>query len=107
MTFILKRLIIIASAIAIAILSYYFLNGWYNVIPWALASIVAGYFSLKRIDIVINGGLLGYFIFVTYILIGYTGKSDTKSSINIFIFSMLFSLIGAVAGIIGTLPETF
>ena len=102
MNIILKRILIIIAAILLAIVSYYFFVGWVNIIPWAVATIVIGYMSLGRKDTIINGALFGYFLFVTYILYGYRGNTDTKSISNIIIFSLLFSLIGAVAGIIGT-----
>jgi hypothetical protein len=102
-----KRFMIIISAIALAIFSLFFLKGWYNVVPWALGSIIAGYFSFSRKDIIINGCLFGYFLFVFYILIGYNGKADPKSILNIFVFSSLFSLIGAIAGIIGAFAGNY
>jgi hypothetical protein len=55
----------------------------------------------------VNGAIFGYFLFLVYILIGYGGKTDMKSIITITIFSLLFSLIGSVAGISGAFIGNF
>lgn len=98
-----KRLIIILSAVLIGVLSYYFVVGWFNIIPWVLLAFSVGYFSINRKDTIINGALFGYFLFITYIVVGYKGKTDNTRLIKFAGFALLFSLVGSVAGIIGSL----
>ena len=38
-------------------------------------AILTGYLSLSKKDAIINGILFGYFLFLTYILIGYEGRT--------------------------------
>jgi hypothetical protein len=104
---ILKRFVIVAVAIILAAISIYFIKGWFNVIPWALAAIFLGYLSPARKETIINGALFGYFLFLVYIILGYAGKTDTGSLIKFILFALLFSLIGSLAGIIGTLVGNF
>jgi hypothetical protein len=98
-----KRIIVIACAILLAVISNYFIAGWYNIIPWSIAAIILGYLNLDRKGALINGALFGYFLFFVYILLGYGGKTDAISILRILLFAVLFSLIGAAAGIIGSL----
>jgi uncharacterized membrane protein (UPF0136 family) len=77
-----KKLLPGASAVALGIVSYYFVQGWYNIIPWAIAALMVGYFSKNRRYSIINGAVFGYFLFLVYILVGYSGKTDTNSIIK-------------------------
>ncbi|MFI5140356.1 MAG: DUF5518 domain-containing protein, partial [Sphingobacteriales bacterium] len=81
----------------LSVLSYYFIKGWYNVIPWAIAALIVGYLSESRRNSLINGAVFGYFLFVVYIVLGYTGKTDTASIIKFILFTLLFNLVGSVA----------
>ncbi len=96
-----KKLLPGVSAVLLAILSYYFITGWYNIIPWAIAALIVGYFSKNRRYSIINGAIFGYFLFLVYILAGYSGKTDTTSIIKFILFDVFFSLAGAVACSIG------
>ncbi len=98
-----KRILIFFASILLSILSYYFLTGWVNIIPWAIVALYIGYSSDGRRNTIINGAIFGYFLFLAYILIGYGGKTDTKSIFTIILFALVFSLIGSVAGICGAL----
>jgi hypothetical protein len=71
-------------------------------IPWAIIAILTGYLSPAKKDAIINGILFGYFLFLTYILIGYEGKMDSNSVRRIVLFSIAFSLVGGAAGFIGS-----
>jgi hypothetical protein len=97
----------IILAIAIAIISYHFFTGWYNIIPWTIFSLLTGYFSTNKKNAIINGSLFGFFLFFIYILIGYKGNSDRAAIIRIVLFSLAFSLVGAIAGIIGALTGQY
>ncbi len=103
----LQRVVFVLSSILLAIASYYFFKGWFNIIPWAIAAILIGYVSSVRKNTVINGALFGYFLFITYILIGYKGKTDETSIIKFVLFTICFSLIGSVGGVTGALLGNF
>ena len=95
------RILIFLTSILVAILSHYFLNGWVNIVPWAIVALYIGYTGDERRDTLFDGAIFGYFLFLVYIMIGYEGKTDTKSIITIILFALIFSLIGSVAGICG------
>jgi len=97
----LKIILIALLATLLAIVSYYFVPGWYNVIPWAIAALVIGYISEGRRNSMINGAVFGYFLFLVYILLGYSGKTDAGSLIKFCLFDLFFSLVGSIAGIAG------
>jgi len=102
-----RRILIFIASILLGLISHYFLNGWFNIIPWSIVALCIGYISDGRRDLMVNGAIFGYFLFLVYILIGYGGKTDMKSIITITIFSLLFSLIGSVAGISGAFIGNF
>ena len=104
-----RRLAIVITGVVVGLASYYFLLSlaWFNVMPWAIVTLIIGYLSNGRKDIILNGGLFGYTLFVVYILIGYEGKMDAESIRKILSFSLLFSLVGAAAGIIGAFIGNF
>jgi hypothetical protein len=56
---------------------------------------------------ILRGGLFGYFLFAAYIFFGYAGATDRTSLIRFVLFTLLFSLIGAAAGIAGMLLGSF
>lgn len=95
------KLMILVAAIGLSFLSYKLINGWYNIIPWAIAALLIGYFSGSRRNTIINGAIFGYVLFLVYILLGYRGKTDTPSIIKFIAFNVLFSVVGAIAGVIG------
>ncbi|HEY2583020.1 MAG TPA: hypothetical protein VGI43_14500 [Mucilaginibacter sp.] len=98
-----KRLVIVATAIILGIISCYFFVGWYNVIPWAIAALIIGLTSKNRRDSLINGAIFGYILFLLYIFIGYKGKTDVSVVFHFILFDILFSFLGAVAGAVGAL----
>lgn len=98
-----RRIVIFLASIVVSFLSHYFLNGWINIIPWAIVTLCVGYTSNGRRNTVVNGAIFGYFLFLVYILIGYGGKTDTTSIATIILFALVFSLIGSVAGVGGAL----
>jgi hypothetical protein len=100
---IIKKLIIGLSAVLVGSTTYYFMYGWYDVFPWAIVALIIGYTSKSRRDGMINGGIFGYFLFLVYIYLGYKGKTDVSSIFHFVLFDSLFSLVGAVAGIVGTI----
>ncbi|MBS1524147.1 MAG: DUF5518 domain-containing protein [Bacteroidetes bacterium] len=96
-----KRLPFIAAAIVLGFLSSRFVVGWYTTIPWVIATPIVGYLSTTRRDSLINGGLFGYVLFLAYTSSVYRGKTDTKSILTFVGFTLIFSLIGAIAGTAG------
>ena len=96
-----EKLIAAVVGVLIGIASYYLINGWYNVIPWAVAAFFVGYFSKSRNNALINAAIFGYFLFLAYIYIGYQGKTDTGSLLKFVLFDVAFSLIGAIIGLLG------
>ena len=101
------KIAIVILAILLAIISYYVFVGWFNVVPWAIVVLIIGYTCSRNRDAVVKGSLFGYFLFITYILIGYKGNMDDSGIIKIVLFSIFFSLVGAVAGAIGSLIGYF
>jgi hypothetical protein len=96
-----ERLLIGIAGLLLGIISYYLVNGWYNIIPWAIAAMAIGYFSKSRVNSIINGAIFGYFLFLAYIFIGYQGRTDTESVLKFILFDFVFSLIGALVGLAG------
>jgi hypothetical protein len=58
-----SKLIIISSAILLAIISYYFFAGWFNLIPWAVFVLLTGYFNRARREIIFNEPKRPFFLF--------------------------------------------
>ena len=111
-----KRLTVIILGIIIGISSYYvsryitlhyFRVGWLNLLPWMIGGLAVGYLSSERKESLLNGAFYGYFIFFSYILVDYRGKSDMVTIAKLIIITLLFSLIGGVAGIVGGLVGNF
>jgi hypothetical protein len=96
-----ERLLAGLAGTLLAIISYNFLAGWYNTIPWVIAALITGYLSKTRRDCIINGAVFGYFLFLVYISIGYSGKTDVSAMMHFILFDVGFSLLGAAAGIAG------
>lgn len=101
------KILIIVLAVIIAIISFYFISGWFNIIPWTLLTLIIGYLCSNMKNAMLKGVLFGYFLFLTYILIGYKGNTDKTGIMRIIFFSLSFSLIGGAAGLIGTLTGYF
>jgi uncharacterized membrane protein (UPF0136 family) len=96
-----KRLPFVMSAILLGFISSRFINGWYTTIPWVIITIVVGFLSKGRRDSLINGAILGYVLFLVYISSVYRGKTDAKSILIFIGFNLAFSLVGAIAGVVG------
>ena len=97
-----QKLVAAAIGIVVALLSFYLINGWYNVIPWAALTFLTGYLSIHKKDALFNGSIFGYFLFLSYIIIGYRGNLDTNSLLKFGLFTIIFSLVGAIIGLIGS-----
>ena len=97
-----KILVIIAVSALFATVSNYFIAGWYNIIPWAIASLLIGFVSDTRRNAFIYGAVFGYGLFLVYIWLGYNGKTDTTSMIKFLLFDVAFSLVGGTVGLTGT-----
>src|ERR1700743_1993002 len=98
---IIPKLIAAVTGVLVGIASYYLINGWYNVIPWAVAAFFVGYFSKTRSNALVNGAVFGYFLFLAYIYIGYQGKTNTPALLKFILFDVGFSIVGAVIGLLG------
>ena len=96
-----EKLLICITGVLLGVISYYLINGWYNIIPWAIIALAIGYFSKSRVNSIINAAVFGYFLFLAYIFIGYQGKTDTDSVLKFILFDFAFSLIGAMVGLAG------
>ncbi|MDB4901046.1 MAG: hypothetical protein JWQ63_327 [Mucilaginibacter sp.] len=96
-----EKLLVGIAGVLLGIISYYLINGWYNIIPWAIIALAIGYFGKSRVNSIINGAIFGYFLFLAYIFIGYQGKTDADSVLKFMLFDFVFSLIGAVVGLAG------
>jgi len=96
-----KKIIIGLFGVLIGLITFYFMYGWYDVFPWAVAVLIIGYTSKSRRSSIINGAIFGYFLFLVYIFAGYRGKTDAGSMIKFILFDMLFSLVGSLACAVG------
>jgi hypothetical protein len=76
--------------------------GWFNLIPWAASVLIIGYLSKTKKASLINGAVFGYFLFVSYIFFGYKGNTALGPYTTFIFFTAGFSLIGAIAGLIGS-----
>jgi hypothetical protein len=97
-----KRLLPGLSGVLLGLISYYYFYGWYDIFPWAVVALLVGYISKDRRDSLINGAIFGYFLFLVYIFAGYKNKTGTSGFINFILFDLFFSVVGALAGIIGS-----
>lgn len=96
-----EKLLIGLLGVLVGLATYYLMYGWYDIFPWAIVALIIGYTSKSRRDSIINGAIFGFFLFLVYIYVGYKGKTDTSAMIKFILFDILFSLVGAGAGIIG------
>ena len=97
-----RILVIIIIAGLIGIGSYYYINGWYNEIPWAIASLIIGYRSDSARNSIINGLIFGYVLFLIYTYVGSAAKMDAGNYLHFILVDILLSLIGAIVGAAGS-----
>src|ERR1039457_7326253 len=91
------RLVIVIFSVLLGFLCIRLkLHGWLNILPWSISALIVGYISLNKRDSLINGAVLGYFIFVSYIFFGYKGNTELSQYSRFIIFMLLFSFIGAL-----------
>lgn len=102
-----QKLIAVISGLLLGVNSYYLFTGWLNIIPWAIFALLTGWLSSGKRNVIINGALFGYFLFLAYTIMGYTGNTDKTSILKFTFFTIAFSLVGAIAGIIGGLIGNF
>ncbi len=104
------RFIITITAILLGFASHFvsryiteifFRVGWLNTLPWIIAVLYIGYLSSNKKEIIINGALFGYFLFLAYMFFGYGGKPDIENISKMTFFALLFSLVGGIAGVVG------
>lgn len=96
-----KKSLIALLGVALSLITFYFMYGWYDVFPWALAALIIGYTSKDRRSSIINGGIFGYFLFLAYIFAGYKGNTDAVSMLKFIAFNLVFSLVGSIACAVG------
>ena len=92
-----KYLYYIVAAVVLGMLSMLWVHGWYTTIPWIIATLIVGWVSTTRRSAMINGGIFGFVLFLTYIFAGYTGKTDIKSLSVFVLFNLGFSLVGGIS----------
>jgi hypothetical protein len=92
-----KKIIIGLSGVLVSLVTFYFMYGWYDVFPWAVAAFIIGYTGKNRRGSLVNGAIFGYFLFLVYIFAGYKGKTDAGSMIKFILFDIFFSLVGSLA----------
>jgi hypothetical protein len=101
-----RKLLIGLLAVVLSLITFYFVNGWYNLFFWAFAALAIGYTSKDRRNAVTNGAILGYFIVLAYIFAGYKGKTDSNSLVHFILFNVVFSLVGSAGCIFGAFAGT-
>lgn len=92
----LKRLGIIITALLLGIGIIY--SEKWVFLTSLIVSIIIGYLSILRNNILINGALFGYFFILCIMLINFKGNIDIPSIIKI----ITMPLIGAILGIFGS-----
>ena len=97
-----RILVIIIIAGLIGIGSYYYINGWYNEIPWAIAALVIGYRSDTVRNSIINGVIFAYVLFLVYTYVDSAAKMDAGNYLRFILVDVLLSLIGAIVGAAGS-----
>jgi hypothetical protein len=96
-----RKSLVALAAVALSLITFYFMYGWCDVFPWALGALAVGYTSKNRRSSIVNGAIFGYFLFLAYIFAGYKGKTYALYMVHFIIFNMLFSLVGSLACAIG------
>jgi hypothetical protein len=96
-----KKIIMGLFGVAVGIVTWYFMYGWYDVFPWAVAALIIGYTGKNRRESIINGAIFGYLLFLVYIYLGYRGKTDMASFFKFILFDVIFSLVGAICAVVG------
>jgi hypothetical protein len=90
---------IIVAAILGAILGstgqYYVSLGWYSVVPWGLVGLAIGFWCTKRQSLY-AGGLYGFCLCFSFMIVGYNGTASLASRLPFFV---VIGLFGAVCGI--------
>lgn len=94
--------LMLGLGILAAALTYWYLSGWYSIIPWIAIVLVIGLINKYRIRATNQGALFGFALFLTYLIMGYEGKRDFLSLFKFAGLALLLSLLGAICGIIGT-----
>jgi hypothetical protein len=102
-----RTLVIIIVGGMLGIASFYFITGWYNVIPWAVVSLIIGYRSKTTRQCLVDGAIFGYVLFLVYMFVGYNAGTDMKAFVRFVLFDIELSLIGAIIGAAGSYAGFF
>jgi len=78
------------------------LHGWFNIIPWSISALIIGFLSKTKKASLINGAVFGYLLFVSYIFFGYKGNTEIRQYASFVAFTLFFSLVGSLSGLIGS-----
>jgi hypothetical protein len=102
-----RILVIVIVGGLLGVGSYYLINGWYNVIPWAVVSLFIGYRCKTTRQGIIDGAVFGYVLFLVYLFVGYNTGTDVQGFIRFVLIDIGLSLIGAVIGAAGSYAGFF
>ena len=102
-----RILVIIIIGGLLGIASFYLIAGWYNVISWAVVSLIIGYRSSITRQCLVDGAVFGYILFLVYMFLGYNAGTDVKAFSRFMLFDIGLSLIGAIIGAAGSYAGFF
>jgi hypothetical protein len=71
---------------------------WANLVVWGIAGIVLGLFASGRRVIVWAGILFGFFLSISFLILGFQGSSDKLPAF--LVLTLGLSVIGAVGGLV-------
>ncbi len=77
-----------------------FVSSWLSLIPWGIIGLTAGYSCRSKKQSLLTGILYGYFLTLSFLFSGYQASFAIPHITRFIIFSLLFSLIGALCGFI-------
>lgn len=100
------KLLILVAAIGLSFLSYELINGWFNIIPWAIAALLTGYFSGSR-RAVITGLYSGMFYYWCIFYWGIAAKRIRVASLNLLHLMWYLVWLASYRGPFGLLWGTW
>jgi uncharacterized membrane protein SirB2 len=96
-----KTLLLISALVGIAcgeLSTHTFIAGtWWNLLFWAAAGIVLGYFALSRKEILWNGAIFGFCLTIAFLFSGFEGTIDKLPSFALL--SLGLSVVGILGGV--------
>lgn len=74
-----------------------FVGSWLTLIPWGIAGLGIGLYTISKKEALINGAIYGFVLSLVFLISGYNG---TRPLMSVLPFFVLLSLFGALSGLI-------